>query len=117
VFLCQKGYRFLRLTADYLAGCADDGIPLLGFDDGGVLVARYATDRQFSEELSLATAQVKESVFLALRDAHPEQRDTLRTVAIGLGFNLSAGLGSLVSIGVSPRVRFVFSNSQVPVVP
>ncbi len=100
-----------------LSGCAVDGIPLLGLDDSGEFVERFASDRQFAEELRLATAQVRESTFLALRDARHEPTDTLRTVAVGLGFNLSAGLGSVVSIGVSPRVRFIFSNSQVPVVP
>jgi hypothetical protein len=100
-----------------LTGCSQQGIPMVGFDDNGNPVERYAEDAQFRDELSKATSQVNDSAFRALQAAPADQSGMLRSVVVGLGFNLSGGLGPIVTLGVSPKVRFVFSNSQKPIVP
>ncbi len=100
-----------------LSGCSRDGIPLLGLDNSGNFITRFASDRQFHDELSKASSQVNESTSIALRTSPQDQSGKLRTVAVGLGFNVTLGLGPALSIGASPRIRFIFSNSRAPIIP
>ena len=90
---------------------------MLGLDEKGEYIERYVTQDQFSNELQKATAQVGESTFAALQASPADQSAMLRSVVVGLGFNLKAALGPVASITVNPRVRFAFSNSQKPIVP
>lgn len=100
-----------------LSGCASDGIPMIGLDDSGKMVERYASDGQFREELASATKQVTQATFEALQTAAQDQSGTLRSVVIGLGFNFQFGIEDIVTMGVQPKVRFAFSNSKNPIIP
>ena len=108
---------FLLCVSLILAACAKEGIPILGLDDKGVFVETYVNPVQMQDNLQKTTAQVEESTFSALQAAAPEASATLRTVAVGLGFNLRAGIGPVVSVGTYPRVRFFFSNARKPFIP
>jgi len=98
-------------------GCAQEGIPILGLDDNGRYIERYASDGELRNELMGVSTQVASSTFKALQSATQDQSGTLRTVVVGLGFNFSGGLGDFVTLGVSPRVRFIFSNQKNPFLP
>jgi hypothetical protein len=100
-----------------LAGCSKEGIPLYGLDDSGRFIERYASEAQFRRELTKVSSQVSESAFAALSESPQERSGMLRTVVVGLGFNLQGGLGPIVTLGVASKVRFAFSNSQKPIVP
>lgn len=100
-----------------LAGCSGDGIPMYGLDDSGHFVERYTSEWQFKDELRKASTQVAESTFTALQSSPADRSGSLRSVIVGLGFNLQAGLGPIIAVGVSPKVRFAFSNSKKPIVP
>jgi hypothetical protein len=100
-----------------LVGCAKDGVPLIGLDDKGQLIERYESDAKVRDELARAAGQVGQSAFSAINASPADQSGMLRTVAVGIGFNLSGGLGPIITMGVAPKARFIFSNSKTPIVP
>jgi hypothetical protein len=118
----MKGFLFVATLPLILAACSSDGVPMIGLDDSGNPVERYVEEAILKEEFNRASGQVEDSTFVALKNelqspAAMAQAGSLREVVVGLGFNLSGGLGPVVTMGVSPKVRFVFSNRVEPVIP
>ena len=114
--MIRSGFLFIVCLLG-CASCAKEGIPILGLDDNGAFVERYVSKNQMRHELKKTTSQVAESTFTALEASPVDTSATLRTVAVGLGFNLKGGLSHIISIGVSPKIRFAFSNSRWPIIP
>ncbi len=113
----KRNLLFILVAMLGLSGCAQDGIPLLGMDDSGSILERYASDEEFREELTKATSQVNHSTFTALRSSGQDQSGMLRTVVVGLGFTFQGGLGPFITASAQPKVRFGFSNSKKPITP
>ena len=97
-------------------------VPVVSLDELGRSQVKMLPTARYRSAMSSASSAVHDSV-VAVLDEHSErqakagQRWTLQTIGVGLGLTGQIGLGPLVSITASPRVRFIFSNSKSPVYP
>jgi hypothetical protein len=108
---------FTAVSLMTLAGCAADGVPMIGLDDKNQYIERFAEEGQYQQMMGQTVNQVQDSTFPALYATQGETSGMLRSLSVGLGFTFEGGLGPIVKIGVSPKIRFVFSNSTKPFIP
>lgn len=105
------------IAAALLSGCGKSGIPIIGLDKDGKEVTYYVPEKDYVENMGTIMMTAQESVYPALSENSRASSWHIRTLVLGLGFNLEFSAGPIITAGVQPRLRFAFSNSKKPILP
>lgn len=93
------------------------GIPLIGLNRDGKQVSVSVSQSDFEKQMKEIATSVHESAMPALLQHSRGHYWMLRTLVIGVGLQLDAGLGPILSITTKPRFRLVYTNSSAPFFP
>jgi hypothetical protein len=103
-------------------------IPLVGIGSDGSPVTQYLSQDDYVKRMSELLASVQETALPVLEGVHPmlhgNARDgradrswQLNTFTLGIGLNLSVGVGPVVLLAVAPAFTLVFCNANNPIIP
>jgi hypothetical protein len=104
------------------AGDEEDlDVAVVGLDKAGNAIQRSIPAAVYTRSMAATFSAVHRSLLpsLALRiEPAPKQKAwRLRALGVGLGLSGSIGLGPIISVTASPKLRLVFTNSANPVYP
>ncbi len=105
--------KIILLLALFCTACSE-GIPVFGINNDGE-VQEIAVDPEiYSEEMGKVVQGLqKKTLPLLEKKAKTGQ---LTTVAVGVGIVAQAGIGPY-RVSAEPRIRFLISNKDIPVIP
>ena len=97
-------------------------VPVVGLDENDHATVQYVGASDSGKALIQLANESQQSVLHALAKKEPKEVDQqrekfgLHTVLIGIGFVGGFGVGAL-SFEVTPKIRFAFSDREVPALP
>ena len=95
----------------------DDSITMIGLDEKGSPVEKLMKKKEYTERLAAISTAVNESAVVAMSKQDDKPSWGLRTLAVGIGVGLEAGLGPIIKVKMTPRFRLVFANLAEPILP
>lgn len=112
----------ILFTEKSAADNTSDQLTVLGLDAMGSIKAVSIPVKLFRNRMGTALSSVQDSLLPALENATDKtpasiKRLQLRSLGVGVGITGQFGLGPLINVTLSPRLRMVFSNSLSPVYP
>jgi hypothetical protein len=106
---------FCGLLASVPAMAAE--LPIITQDEQGVPIEAVVSKQEYSRRLSRLVEATQQSAMPALQALKEKQGWKLRTVLVGVGVSLGAGLGPILQVNATPRFRLAFSNNSDPAFP
>jgi hypothetical protein len=110
----------LLVGASPVASGTDD-IALVGIDSNGNSVETTLSSDEYLKRLSGAMEAVTSSTLEGLRQTRPLFKGSkpwkVRTVVVGVGAELEAGVGPILKLKAAPRFKLAFSDSNDPALP
>ncbi len=107
----------LAVPAGPMRAGDDDSITMIGLDEKGSPVESIMKKREYTERLAAISTAVNESAVVAMSRQENKASWGLRTLAVGIGVGLEAGLGPIIKVKMTPRFRLIFSNLAEPILP
>ncbi len=102
----------------HVAGARANSVPMVGLDDSGNEVTFETSDSEYSDRLTSILSSVDGSVRESMRSASDSPGHWLiRSFSVGIGLGVEVGIGPIIKVKASPRIRMIYSNSQDPVIP
>ncbi|MGZ3749497.1 MAG: hypothetical protein ACXVB4_16400 [Pseudobdellovibrionaceae bacterium] len=100
---------------------SEDSIAIISIDAAGKSISKSISAKIFKQNLMASVRSVKSAIQpkLSLMDKKSIHNNawSLRTVGVGIGMSGQFGLGPLIHITLSPKIRLVFTNSLHPIYP
>lgn len=114
-----KSKALLVLVLFIAIGCKErrTGIAIVGLDSKGKPMDFFVDPKQYSDKLGELLSSVSDSTMPVLQDLPESKKWGLRTVLVGLGLNMEAGIEPILKVSASPKLKVVFSNSKKPSIP
>lgn len=93
------------------SGCGGE-VLLMGLGPDEQEIEAFVNSHQYGEELAKIIGATSESTLPVLEqdEALRGPRWKLRTVAVGLGFEMEFGLGERATVGATPQIRLGFTH-------
>lgn len=92
------------------------GLPIIGEDGEGRPKTFFVKEKLFVSNTQDLLDSVQETTLLSLEKNQSHQW-LLRTAVVGLGVKFEVGVGPIIKVSATPKIRMAFSNSQQPVIP
>jgi hypothetical protein len=113
----MKFAKGLALTALALGFTAcGDGIPMLGMGENNKALQAAMSHKDYAQNLATMINTLDENTERALQTRQSVGKWSVHTVIVGVGFVAEAGFGPL-KVTAEPRFRFIFADSDKPVIP
>jgi hypothetical protein len=97
---------------------ADPGsLRRIGIDNDGNAIDEPVDAASYSEEFQAIVGSVSESALPVLNRSTTAKRWQLQTIVVGVGLGMEFGVGPLIKIKATPRLRVLFSRTDDPIVP
>jgi hypothetical protein len=111
----------VSLIASGLASAFAGEIPIVGIDKNRQPFLKNVPSQEYQSRLAAMILGADSNIQPALaRQTCPLPKKSgwlLRTVAIGIGAGVEAGLGPIIHASAKTRIRLVYTNSTNPVFP
>ena len=109
---------FALLLLPRLGHAFGETIPVVGLDKNQQEVSVAIPKEQFQKNFSQVVTTIQDSTLIAIENKERIDGSVsdwlLRDVVVGIGLNLTAGLGPIYHVTAAPRIRACFSNSTHP---
>ncbi len=109
----------LGITFGALTQARADGEPLhrIGIGADGESIDEPVDGAAYGKEFSAIIGSVSDSSLAALNRPATKNHWKLETLVVGVGVGMEFGVGPILKIKATPRLRVVFSKSADPVLP
>jgi hypothetical protein len=120
----MKGSGFHRVFSalvflGVVSAAAADGVSLyrIGIDPDGAPVTEAVDPGGYTRDFGAIVGSVSDSALPVLNRAGPKSAWKLQTLVVGVGVGAEFGIGPILKIKASPRLRMVFSPGEDPALP
>ena len=103
------------LLAEAQAGV--DSLRRIGIGPGGETIDEEVDASTYGKEFQAIVGSVSDSSLEALNRPDSKKHWKLQTLVVGVGLGAEFGVGPVLKVKASPRLRVVFSRSTDPVLP